>query len=64
MRILSLSLLTASSLAVLSLPAAAVPAGPASGISASDGMTTHVRMHRHHMRRGRMTWVQRRGGRR
>ncbi len=64
MRILFLSLLSAASLASLSLPVAAVPAGPASGISTRPGMITHVRMHRHHMRRGRMTWVQRRGGRR
>ncbi len=64
MRILSLSLLAAAGLAILSLPAAAVPVGPASGISAPSSMLTHVRMHRHHMRRGRMTWVQRRGGRR
>jgi len=64
MRILSLSLLAAASLAILSLPAAAVPAGPTPGISTPTDMITHARMHRHHMRRGRMTWVQRRGSRR
>jgi hypothetical protein len=64
MRILSLSLLAAASLAAFSLPAAAVPAGPTSGISSPPSIITHARMHRHHMRRGRMTWVQRRGGRR
>lgn len=63
MRTLILAAITAVSLAVLSLPAAAVPAGPVSGISSSD-MLTQVRMRGHHMMRRhaarpRMTWAQR-----
>ena len=64
MRTLALTAFAAIGLALLSLPAAAVPAGPMSGISTSAGMLTPVRMRRHRMRRPSMTWVQRRGSRR
>lgn len=63
MRNLTLAAVTAVSLAVMSLPAAAVPANPVSGIS-SPKVLTQVRMRGHHMMRRhaarpRMTWAQR-----
>jgi hypothetical protein len=63
MRTLTLAAITAVSLAVLSLPAAAVPTSPVSGIS-SPKILTQVRMRGHHMMRRhaarpRMTWAQR-----
>jgi hypothetical protein len=65
MRNLTLAAFAAAGLAVLSLPAAAVPAGPALGISSSSDMLINVRMRhhhmrRHHMRRGMMSQTQRR----
>lgn len=59
MRTLTLAALAAIGVAVLSLPAAAVPAGPAASISAPAGMVTNVRMRRHRMRRSRMGSIQR-----
>lgn len=64
MRTLILTALAAVGLAILSHPASAVPAGPVSGISAPSGMLTEARMRRRPMRRGSMTWVQRKGSRR
>ena len=60
MRTLTLAALAAVGLAVLSLPAEAVPAGLGAGIAGSSGMLTGVRMRRLHTRRQPMTWVQRR----
>lgn len=50
MRFLTLAVLAAAGSAILSLPAAAVPAGPVVGVSSPSDMLTTVRMRRHHMR--------------
>ncbi|MGU3545081.1 hypothetical protein [Methylobacterium sp. A52T] len=60
MRILVLAALAGVGLGVLAVPASAVPAGPATGLSAPSDMLTDVRMRRHHLRRHSMSRVQRR----
>ena len=64
MRTLILSAAAAIGLVALSLPASAVPAGPGPSIVTSTSMFTHARMRRSPVRRGTMTWVQRKGSRR
>lgn len=59
MRIPSLTALAAVGLAILCLPAAAVPAGPVAGVSSQPDMLTQVRMRRHRMRRSSMQRTQR-----
>ena len=63
MRTLTLTAFAAIGLAFLALPAAAVPAGPVSGISEPSDVITLARMRSHRMRRSKMTWVQRSRGR-
>ncbi len=60
MRTMFLAALAGVGLASLTLPAAAVPAGPAAVITSSSDMLTTVRMRRHHMRRRMMSRTQRR----
>lgn len=63
MRLFILAALAGAGLAGLSLPAAAVPAGPGAGVSSPSALRTDVRMRRRPMRRPAMTWVQRRRAR-
>lgn len=55
MRFLILAVLAAAGSAILSLPAAAVPAGPVVGIASPSDMVTSVRMKRHRKRRSMMS---------
>jgi hypothetical protein len=59
MRIPSLAALSAVGLAILCLPAAAVPAGPGAGASSPSDMFTPVRMRHHRTRRPSMQRTQR-----
>lgn len=59
MRIPYLAALAGAGLAILCLPAAAVPAGPGAGLAAPSALLTQVRMRHHHMRRGSMARTQR-----
>lgn len=60
MRVLVLAALAGVGLSVLTLPAAAVPAGPVPGVSSPIDMLINVRMKRHRMRRHSMMRTQRR----
>ena len=60
MRILVIAALAGVGLGVLAVPASAVPAGPATGLSSPSDMLTDVRMRRHHVQRHSMSRVQRR----
>ncbi|MCJ2089542.1 hypothetical protein MKK88_26655 [Methylobacterium sp. E-005] len=55
MRFLTLAVLAAAGSAVLSLPAAAVPAGPVAGVSSPSDMLTTVRAKRHRKKRAMMS---------
>ena len=51
MRCLMIAALAATGTLMLSFPAAAIPAGPLSGLSSSSDMLTYARLRRHSMRR-------------
>ena len=55
MRILTLAVIAVVGSITVSLPAEAVPAGPAAGLSPSSDLVTVVRMKRRHMRRSAMS---------
>ena len=59
MRMFVLAALAGCGLAGFVLPASAVPAGPAAGVSSPSDMFTNVRMRRHRMHRRSMMRTQR-----